>query len=441
MDISRQIAARFARSALGYFLVIGVLGAWLRARFAGLFPLPLSPANVIHAHSHVAFFGWGSMALFAAVYYALPRLTGRPLQGVRVIGWQLWLVHAATVGALITFAAGGYNPASIAFSTINGLLWYVFVWVYWKNTAGLPRPLPVPLRYLHVAVALLVLSSLGTWIVAGVTASGADAPLVEALGLHLFLNTFMDGWLVVGLLGLVVWRLAGPDKQDTRWAERPLWAMAVLTPVSFLEDVAPAGLPAWGVVAGVAARTLLAVPYAIILVGAARRLPRGASPYWRVAGLFFIGKIAAHAVSVLAVLAPSRQLFIAHIHLNLLGFFSAGALALLTVLAAADARVAAGRDRGRSSGGQPLHAASGRLARATSVVFGVGVAGMVASLLGLAALDGLGVVGSAAVEGLLQAAFAFAVVALAAMIPAAADVAGRWRPSSSVHRPRLGRTQ
>src|SRR5690625_4046182 len=98
-----NIASDFARAALVYFVVVGVLGTWLRARFIGLLPTALQPADVIHAHSHVAYFGWASLALFAAVYYVLPELTGRPLVGVSFIRWQLRLTHVATVGALATF--------------------------------------------------------------------------------------------------------------------------------------------------------------------------------------------------------------------------------------------------------------------------------------------------------------------------------------------------
>ncbi len=222
----RDVAARFSRVALLYFVVVGILGTWLRARFVGLMPLSLQPANVIHADSHVAFFGWASVALFGGIYYVLPQLTGRPLTGVSVIRWQLRLIHVSTIGALITFAAGGYTPASIVFSTLNGLLWYVFVWVYWKNVTDLPRPLPVPLRYLHVAVTLLVLSSTGTWLVSAVTATGMDAPLLEAAGLHLFLNNFIDGWLVIGLLGLTTFVLSSSRADDAASGESEWAALA-----------------------------------------------------------------------------------------------------------------------------------------------------------------------------------------------------------------------
>src|SRR5690606_20705046 len=193
--------------------------------------------------------------------------------------------HVATVGALVTFAMGGHWPPSIVFSSVNGVVWYMFVWIYWKNTAGLPRPLPVGLRYLPAAVALLVLCSLGTWLVGGLTASGADLPQLESAALQLFVDICTDGGVVVGLRGTVACGLAAPATPPGSaaaagraasaadgWAAKPLPWLAALTPISFLADVIPAGLPAFWAVVGVGARTALPVPYVMFLRGARRRL-------------------------------------------------------------------------------------------------------------------------------------------------------------------------
>jgi len=457
-DTPRAIAGRFARGALAYFVIIGTLGTWLRARFVGFLPLALEPANVIHAHSHVAFFGWANLAMFAGIYYALPRLTGRPLAGAPLIRWQLLLTHAATLGALITFAAGGYSPASIVFSSLNGIVWYAFVWIYWKNTAGLPRPWPVALVYLHAAVALLVLSSLGTWLVAALTASGAGNPLWQAAGLHLFLNNFIDGWLLIGLLGLVTFVLSRPAPPGTggvdygdEWAAGPLLWITFLTPLSFLADLIPSGLSFPWTVVGIGARTALAVPYGLFLWRAAkryrrraqesrsgrrndaRRTPqdRAASVFFPVATAFFAGKIAAHAGSLTAALAPSRQLFIAYLHLDLLGLFSCGILAVLYALASRRSGPVHGAE---IPGGPGAVEPPASLGAASARVLGVGVAGMVLALFAVAAADAVLArdVRATVVELLLQAAFAFAAVSLAGMSAAAIDLSRRWRKDERV---------
>src|SRR5690606_13247328 len=93
------------------------------------------------------------------------------------------------------------------------------------------------------------------------------------------------GWVLVGLLGLVTFVLSAPAapagsasaavraaSAADGWAAKPLPWLAALTPISFLADVIPAGLPAFWAVVGVGARTALAVPYVMFLRGARRRL-------------------------------------------------------------------------------------------------------------------------------------------------------------------------
>lgn len=300
-DVPRQ----FARGAALYFVVVGIVGVLLRARYVAPVWRALRFDNLVHAHSHVAYFGWAALALMAAIYAVLPRLTGRPLRGARVMRWQLGLTHVVTVGALVTFATGGYTPLSIVFSTLNVVLWYIFIWLYAQNVKGTPRPLPVPLRYLHGAVALLFVSSLGTWFISAVTALGGDSMLGQQIGLNIFLTNYTDGWLLLGLLGIGAAALTpgygaehigsadtesdGPPRgsrlssgrmsesgaasdpapdsavptgaRSGQWAAGPLPWIVVLTPLTFLAQLVPFEVSAGFLVIGLAARFALAVPY------------------------------------------------------------------------------------------------------------------------------------------------------------------------------------
>ena len=67
------------------------------------------------AHVHAGALGWNGMITFAAVYYLVPRLWGRPrLYSLRMVNWHFWL---ATVG--IVFYAASMWVAGI----MQGLMW------------------------------------------------------------------------------------------------------------------------------------------------------------------------------------------------------------------------------------------------------------------------------------------------------------------------------
>jgi len=67
------------------------------------------------AHVHAGALGWNGMITFAAVYYLVPRLWGRPrLYSLRMVNWHFWL---ATLG--IVFYAAAMWVAGI----MQGLMW------------------------------------------------------------------------------------------------------------------------------------------------------------------------------------------------------------------------------------------------------------------------------------------------------------------------------
>lgn len=467
MDVNNEAAAmtlvkRFARSALVYFVVVGVLGTYLRARFI----VPLWPflefSNVLHAHSHVAYFGWTSLALMAAMYRLLPRLTGRPLQGLPFIRWQLALTHVATVGALVTFTIGGYTPISIVFSTFNVFLWYFFMRIYWLNVRGLPRPLPVALRYWHGAVLLLFISSLGTWLISAVTASGLGGAVGQQAGLNMFLTNFTDGWLVLGLMGVVVaWLTSDEGRAGAahdaahdaahhpsrplpgQWAAGPLLWIVVLTPFTFLAELTMFELPLGILLLGLSARFMLAIPYFWFLF-AARTAHRVNSPAsagegrsgtvgprndavhaFVVAGfVFFALKAVIHFALGIVAAVPSRHMFVAYLHLDLLGFVSCGLLAALYIVFAPkrdDRRSEATKRSGQSGTATSVASVAGPIG---ALILSIGVVTMVVTLAVVAVVSGSSEPASrSAANDLLQAAFVFGAVALVGIV---VSVAGLW---------------
>jgi hypothetical protein len=291
------------------FLVVTLLsGAWLRAAF--LWPDVLgsfSFANALHAHSHVAFFGWTSMALFA--------LLTRSAAGVHRPGWvrvHAHLVGLASAAAFVGFLRSGYAPHTIAISALHVVLWFWFAVGAW---AGLRRLPVMERRFYQAAVAFLVLSGVGAKMPGIVMARGALDPWLNQLAVQSFLTPFASGWLVLGAMGAVYGRIERVGMH--RWV---------------------LGLTVTGVVPSTFLHTIAAPPYAAmhhigragtLLLGVAAVLfawdvlrSRTTSPVFRLVGIAVLGAGAAQLIAALALdtaVINNRSLTIAYLHLVLLG--------------------------------------------------------------------------------------------------------------------------
>lgn len=353
-------ARRFMLAAVGFFVPVAAVGIILRAAYAGTTVLPFGFGNLINAHSHLAFFGWVSMGIMGGIYYLLEGSPGaflRERPGLREL--HFWLTVVAVVGAFGSFAAGGYSGASIAFSTANQLLWYLFVFLtaralmhHARYGAASGRKTGSGTRgqawvqagasLLLAAEVYLVLATAGTWAVTYLAISGGNDPFRLDLAVSFFLHNFSQGWFVLGVMGLV-YSLAGRSLSPGQgrvpepWQPRLqlyLQTMAILP--AFLVAAGPetvAMLPAPLRVIGSAATVLLLVPYGIFLVNLTRLigLPalRGASPatviFWQAARFFLVIAglaLAIQAVPSLGRLRNEHQLVIAYLHILLLGLVS-----------------------------------------------------------------------------------------------------------------------
>lgn len=300
------------------------LGVFIRSAFVWLYtPGPFYWGDLIHAHSHTAYFGWAGLGLMGLILHVLPRFTGRPVAESRPLTWLLRLSPWAVGGALVTFALWGYNGPSIAFATLNEVLWVLFAVVFWREVRGVPvRRWPGPLCLLGAAVLLLLLSISGTTLVilSEAVLDGAF-PLLYQAGVYLFLQYFGDGWLEAGLMGIVL-ALAGVRGEGRPLLSRLALAALVLNGPAALRMLIPRGLEGPLVPVSLVAGALLGLVQ-LAFLGFARRLPlpERARPWWRLAGL----SLAVKAVLEFAPLLPvwsdwalNRNLVIGFLHLKLL---------------------------------------------------------------------------------------------------------------------------
>lgn len=328
----------YIRVALGAFLLAAATGALLRfGLFQGMPTWALNFSAVRHAHSHLMYFGWGTLAIMAMIWRLLPRWTQQPLP--RAVAWQMRLTAVAALLSFPAFWPNGYGvtqigsaqlPLGSMISGVNGLLWIFFAWLYWRATAHLPvRPLPIQLW--DWALVMLLLAFGGALGLVALIVLELPSVFLQQIMLHLFLETFATGWFTLALLGLL-WAWVSVHAPLPRRLPTALLAFA-LAPTFFL-GMSPALVPPhifWlsAIANGIAA--LLLAWHGWMLWQRRAVLPPLA---W-----FALAALTIHILIAPALLWPgvwrwgaSTQLRVFYLHNMLLGWMSSGLIGLALAL-------------------------------------------------------------------------------------------------------------
>ncbi len=62
---------------------------------------------IVRAHTHINLLGWVEMAIFAAVYYIVPRLVKRPIYSLKLVKVHFWIHNFGLIGMVVFFTAAG----------------------------------------------------------------------------------------------------------------------------------------------------------------------------------------------------------------------------------------------------------------------------------------------------------------------------------------------
>ncbi|MCM4158329.1 hypothetical protein FHG64_12160 [Antarcticibacterium flavum] len=182
--------------ALGYFLLVGLLGLFLRLFFVT--PVAANFRYVVHAHSHIALLGWvyiGLITLFYRMYFKDSQITGT----YRKI---FWFTNITLVGMLLTFPFQGYALFSIIFSTLFLIASYWLAWFFIKK---------VPKKYrersswkcVKASLIYMIISSIGPWAIGGVMATLGNTSIWYKLSIYFYLHFQYNAWFILALLGVL----------------------------------------------------------------------------------------------------------------------------------------------------------------------------------------------------------------------------------------------
>lgn len=62
---------------------------------------------IVRAHTHINLLGWVEMAIFAAVYYIVPRLVQRPIYSIALVKVHFWTHNIGLIGMVLLFTIPG----------------------------------------------------------------------------------------------------------------------------------------------------------------------------------------------------------------------------------------------------------------------------------------------------------------------------------------------
>lgn len=185
-------------------------------RYGMFWPLPdsLGFANIRHAHSHLMFFNWVVPPVMVWMATAVAdtkdqndfsRRYGVCLYTMLFLGFLsypfflLYGYHSVPVGTASL-------PLAAIISGLVMITWYWFALIYYLDRRN--KTATLSLTFFDAALIALIVSSLGAWVVSVFQFTDIDSPLISSAMTHFFLGTFTEGWVVLGVLGML-WHRAG----------------------------------------------------------------------------------------------------------------------------------------------------------------------------------------------------------------------------------------
>lgn len=230
-DIQPNLKSKFSniwQLSLLSFIVAALTGVLYR--YGMLYPLPewLGLANIRHAHSHLMFFNWVTPPIMALM---MVKVVGKgdyrsirqfslclyTMIGLGFLSWPFFLLYG--------YQSVAVGPANLPFAAIlSGLVmitWYWFAVLYYLKRRDVQESLTLTL--FDAALIALLVSSLGAWGVSVFQFSDIESPLISSALTHFFLGVFTEGWVVLGILG-VMWEKAGVSEFNSNkgWLWLPL---------------------------------------------------------------------------------------------------------------------------------------------------------------------------------------------------------------------------
>jgi mono/diheme cytochrome c family protein len=221
-----QFRQNWIRWAFGFFLLAVCLGLVMRSFHVVEIPY-FEYRNILHTHSHLALLGWGHLMLVAGMVFGLVKEKDQ-LKDYRLLFLGTVI---ALLGMLFSFPFQGYGAISISFSTLHVLLSYGFAYKL-LNVIRSGEKTPAT-RLIRLAIWFMVISTFGLWSLGPVSATLGRMHELYFMTIQWFLHFQLNGWFVLGILGLILLFFEEKGFQITLPAYQE-WVLSISVVMTFM---------------------------------------------------------------------------------------------------------------------------------------------------------------------------------------------------------------
>ncbi|HIP27317.1 MAG TPA: hypothetical protein EYG80_06665 [Flavobacteriaceae bacterium] len=194
-EVKKLIASRINIARI-FFIISALYGLSLRLYKIVDF-IPVSYKNILQAHSHVTFLGWGFLAVISIVGLVFyPEKIKESIYLKRLFSIMTFTLF----GMLISFPLQGYKVFSIAFLSVFLITSYLYL-INMLNILKANRS--VSAKYVKTGVYYYFISSLAIWLVAIITVKFGKIDLYYNT-VYFYLHFLYNGFFVFVLFGLLI---------------------------------------------------------------------------------------------------------------------------------------------------------------------------------------------------------------------------------------------
>jgi hypothetical protein len=216
---------RWIRICLLNFFLVALAGLVMRYKITWSLPW-VNQKHLLHAHSHFAFAGWVSLALYLALIRFL--FNAEPPVMIRRLMWGQLI---SAYGMLLTFPFMGYAAASIFFSTFSILISYGFLVLLWAPL----RERGEEGKWMRIGLIANAVASLGTFALAWLMQQPGFSQQWYVFSVYFYLHFQYNGWFFFTIVGLFIHYLNTQKGIATSlWRNARYGMAAALLPALFL---------------------------------------------------------------------------------------------------------------------------------------------------------------------------------------------------------------